>query len=143
MKSTRLFVIKNDLSEIDILADGILKFCLENNVQEEACLDVRLAVEEVVSNTIKYGYENSEDHIIRIQVTWDSQEVLLEIEDDAKPFNPLDAPKPDLSLPVESRPVGGLGIYLLNSVMDRVDYERANSKNVLRMRKLTTKKQPG
>ncbi|HET6267525.1 MAG TPA: ATP-binding protein [Acidobacteriota bacterium] len=142
-KRTRDFVIKNDLSEIDVLADGIMKFCLENNVEEEAGMDIRLAVEEVVSNTIKYGYEDAGIHFIRLHVTRDTQEVLLEIEDDGEAFNPLEASKPDLTLPAENRPKGGLGIYLMNSVMDRVEYERVNTKNILRMRKLTGKKEPG
>jgi serine/threonine-protein kinase RsbW len=138
-RNTREFVIKNDMEEIDILADGIMKFCRENDVEEGACLDIRLAVEEVVSNTIKYGYEDSEVHYIRIRAERETKGLLLEIEDGARPFNPLEAPKPDLSLPAEKRPIGGLGIYLLNSVMDHVEYERAKSKNVLRMTKLTGK----
>jgi len=130
------FEIKNDLAEIEPLALAVVNFCRENGVDEAACFDVQLALVEAVSNTIKYGYQDQKIHFIHVRVGLEQKEFFLEIEDDAKAFNPLEAPAPDFSLPVEERPIGGLGVYLIRSVMDRVDYQRIGTSNILRMTRL-------
>lgn len=59
----------------------------------------------------------------------------MEVEDNGRPFNPLEAPTPDVNMSVADRPVGGLGIYLVRRVMDGLEYRRQQGKNVLVMRK--------
>ena len=127
------FEIKNDLSEIETLAEAITNYCKENGVAEPISYDIRLALEEAISNTIKYGYDDHDLHNIYVRIGISKQELLIEIEDDARAFNPLEAPTPDFSLPVEQKPIGSLGIYLMRSVMDRIDYERSGTKNILRL----------
>jgi anti-sigma regulatory factor (Ser/Thr protein kinase) len=129
------FEIKNDLTEIDILTASILELCRNNGIGEDFYYDIRLALEEAVSNTIKYGYEDEQVHMIRVRAGMENQEFFIEIEDDGKAFNPLDTPDPNLSLPVEEKPIGGLGIYLLRAVMDQVEYRRDGTRNILRMTK--------
>jgi serine/threonine-protein kinase RsbW len=129
------FEIKNDLAEIEPLTLAVVRYCHESGIDEAACFDVQLALVEAVSNTIKYGYQDKRVHFIRVRVGLEPKELFLEIEDDAGSFNPLDAPAPDFSLPVEERPIGGLGVYLMRTVMDQIDYQRAGAKNVLRMKK--------
>ncbi len=134
------FEIKNDLKEIDILAADVLELCRNHGIDENSCHDIRLALEEAVSNTIKYAYDDSQIHKIRVVAGTDNQKFFLEIEDDGKPFNPLEKPAPNLSLSVEEKPIGGLGIYLLRKIMDQVEYQRIDSRNVLRMTKITPAK---
>jgi anti-sigma regulatory factor (Ser/Thr protein kinase) len=133
------FEIKNDLTEIDILTAGILVLCRNNGIGEDFYYDIRLALEEAVSNTIKYGYEDEQVHMIRVRAGMENQEFFIEIEDDGKAFNPLGTPDPNLSLPVEEKPIGGLGIYLLRAVMDQVEYRRDGKRNILRMTKFNGK----
>src|SRR5262245_39899859 len=127
------FVIKNNLAEIEPLTESIVSYCQENGIDEAICYEVRLALEEAISNTIKYGYEDQQLRSIHVRAGFENRELILEIEDDANEFNPLEAPAPDLSLPVEKRPIGRLGIYLMRSIMDQVDYRRVGVKNILRM----------
>jgi serine/threonine-protein kinase RsbW len=129
------FSLKNNLAEIELLTESIVNYCKENGIDEAACYDVRLSLEEAISNTIKYGYSDQLTHTIYVRVGIENQELLLEIEDDANEFNPLEAPSPDLNLPVEQKPIGRLGIYLMRSIMDEVDYRRVGTKNILRMMK--------
>jgi serine/threonine-protein kinase RsbW len=129
------FEIKNDLAEIESLALAVVSFCRENGIDETVCFDVQLALEEAVSNIIKYGYNDHKVHIIHVRIGLEQKELFLEIVDDAIEFNPLKAPAPDFSLPVEERPIGRLGVYLMRSVMDQVDYQRVGTKNILRMTK--------
>jgi len=65
---------------------------------------------------------------------------MLTVTDDGHPFNPLEAPEPDTTLPVEERPIGGLGIYLLRKMFDRMDYTRTDGKNRVTLRKKLTGK---
>jgi hypothetical protein len=60
---------------------------------------------------------------------------MAEVEDDGRPFNPLEAPPPDLDRPIEERPVGGLGLHIVRTVMDTVAYRRQGSHNVLTVTK--------
>jgi serine/threonine-protein kinase RsbW len=55
----------------------------------------------------------------------------VEVEDDGRPFNPLEAPPPDIGKPLAEREVGGLGIHLVRKMMDELEYRRENDKNLL------------
>jgi len=55
------------------------------------------------------------------------------VEDDGKPFDPTQAPVVDTSLPLEKKPIGGLGIHLIRRAMDEMSYRRQANRNVLRM----------
>jgi anti-sigma regulatory factor (Ser/Thr protein kinase) len=70
-----------------------------------------------------------------IRVVTAGTELVASVIDDARPFNPLEAPKPNLDAPLEDRELGGLGIHLVRSLMDHVSYSRDEDKNVLTVRK--------
>jgi anti-sigma regulatory factor (Ser/Thr protein kinase) len=129
------FAIKNKLAEIENLNESIVVYCRDNSIPDEVCYEVRLALEEAISNTIKYGYQDEQVHTIHVRAGIETSVLILEIEDDAIAFNPLEAQAPDLSLPIEKKPIGRLGIYLMRSVMDDIDYKRAEGKNILRLTK--------
>lgn len=129
------FSIRNEWNNLELLAEWILDFCRENVIGDDVSHDVRLALEEAVSNTIKYGYDDDRVHSIEVRASLENQRLELVISDDGRPFNPLDVSDPDLSLPVQSRPQGKLGIFLLRSVMDEVEYARRDEKNILRLTK--------
>jgi len=128
----REFRILNRIAELDTLAEGLRGFCVSGGMSDEEFGDVRLAVEEAVSNTIRHGYGDREPHPILVRASLEGGALCVEIEDDARPFNPLEAPLPDVTLPVEEKSPGRLGILLLRSVADRVEYRRAEGKNLLR-----------
>jgi len=104
---------------------------VEQQVSFEAMYLVSLAIEELVTNCIKYGYKDSASHTIDFLLRVDGQILRLEVIDDGSPFNPLEAPRPDLSLPPEQRPIGGLGLHLLRELADEMRYERRDGTNRL------------
>jgi anti-sigma regulatory factor (Ser/Thr protein kinase) len=130
-KSTE-FRLKNDLVDLERVAQDLWTFCRDNGLSEEESADIRLVVDEVVSNVIRHGYADRGPHEIRVHASIAGPELALEIEDDARAFNPLEAPLPDVALPVEEKRVGGLGILLTRSVMDRLEYRRSGDRNILR-----------
>lgn len=126
------FRLKNDLADLARVAEELWSFCRDRGLSEEESADFRLVLDEVVSNTIRYGYADRDPHEITVRASVAGGRLTLEIEDDGRAFNPLEAPPPDVTLPIEEKPVGGLGLLLLRSVMDELDYRRSGERNVLR-----------
>jgi len=129
----RLFV-RNNLAALPSLQDSVRDFLQGRALPTEVIYNVCLAVEEVLTNTIKFGYPDALPHEIAVNLTLAPGEVILVIEDDARAFDPQTAPKPDLTLPVEQRPIGGLGLHLVRSLSSRMTYRRQNDKNILEVR---------
>jgi anti-sigma regulatory factor (Ser/Thr protein kinase) len=128
-------ILKNRLTEIPHVAQLVTEFGEKRHFSGELVHDVNLVLEEILSNIILYGYEDAKLHQIELELQYNEQELELKIQDDAKAFNPLDVPEPDLDLPLEDRPIGGLGIYLMRSLMDVLNYRRSQGKNVLTLKK--------
>jgi anti-sigma regulatory factor (Ser/Thr protein kinase) len=105
----------------------------EQQVSLEAMYLASLAIEELVTNCVKYGYADAKDHVVDIALCVEDGVLRIEVIDDGRPFNPLEAPAPDLSRPIEDRPIGGLGLHLLRELADDVSYERRDGTNRLRM----------
>ena len=88
-----------------------------------------LVIEELATNILKYGYDDSAVHEILLRVEVQPGALRLVLEDDGHPFNPLESPEPEVHLPPEERLPGGLGIHLVRKLADRVEYERAEGRN--------------
>lgn len=83
--------------------------------------DVVLAVDEAATNIILHGYQGQEG-IIEIEVVQEGDALVVRLRDETVPFDPTSVPPPDLTVPLEQRAPGGLGIYLIRQVMDEVMY---------------------
>ena len=95
-------------------------------LSEEAVLDLRLVAEEILTNVAKYGHDDDAEHWVRVRLSLVSGEVTLEFTDDGRPFDPRAAKPPDL-VPGGERPLGGLGLELVRSLVDAVEYARLGS----------------
>lgn len=128
-------VLKNTIAEIPPAADEMDLFLGSRGAGPDILYVSRLVIEELVSNTIKYGYDDTGTHEIHIDARIENNTWVMEISDDGRPFNPLDAPEPDTSLPAEKRPIGGLGIFLVRNMTDSVKYERRGDRNIVTVSK--------
>lgn len=138
MKSQLSLVVRNHLSELQRIAEAVSVWCRENAVSAPAEFQVILALEEIVSNVIRYGWKDGGDHQLHVRLSRLEDQLRVEVEDDAAPFNPLEVPTADTNLPLEERPVGGLGIHLVRQIMDGLEYRRLAGKNLFIMSKKTT-----
>jgi serine/threonine-protein kinase RsbW len=130
MATTRSIIVRAETDEMPRAMSGIEE-CLETEgFSEEDILDMQLAVEEAVTNTIRYGYAGAPG-TIAIRCTVEPDRATVEIADDAPAFDPLKVPDPDLSADLDDRPIGGLGIFLLRKVMDDVAYRFTDNQNIL------------
>lgn len=126
---------KNQLSEIKRLGQIVAAFGTWHHLPARVVSEVNLALEEILTNVISYGYEDSNEHQIRLTLALVGGELMAEVEDDGRPFNPIEAPEPDIDSPLEERPVGGLGIHLARKLIDGLTYRRQQDKNLLVMTK--------
>ena len=124
-----------DVREIERLNRLVRQFGELHDVPSRTLYAVNLALDELVTNVILYGYEDGSGKDVVIKLETAGRELVAAVADEAKAFNPLEVAPPDLSAPLEDRQLGGLGVHLVRSLMDRVSYARENDKNVLTIRK--------
>lgn len=127
--------LRNSLSELDTLCQILQQFGEALGLSNKALFQICLAMEEVFSNIISYGYTDDAVHWIKIAILHEQGILIIRLEDDGIPFNPLWAQEPDCECPVEERKVGNLGIHLCKKVMDDMIYERCGNKNILTLKK--------
>lgn len=116
------------------IADALDTFCAEEQLSEDVVWRLRVALDEVVANIANHGGNASGAAGIDVWFRRHAGEVEITVADDGPPFDPLSHPMPDVTLPLEQRHQGGLGIALIKSLMDGVCYTRT-TRNVLTMRK--------
>jgi anti-sigma regulatory factor (Ser/Thr protein kinase) len=94
---------------------------------------ISVVVDEIFSNITNYAYSPKVGSVT-IRITVDKH-ITIEFEDGGVAYNPLAAPDPNISLEVEDRDIGGLGIHIVKNIMDSVDYRREGNKNILTVKK--------
>lgn len=131
MTDTISLRIANKVSEIPRLVETSESFLESHRVVPAVGQIFSLAFDEIVTNIAAYAHDDAAEHAIDIRITVTASEVSAEMIDDGIAFDPRQAPKPDTDLPVDEREVGGLGIFLVTHLMDRVNYERRGERNHL------------
>ncbi len=126
-------VLANRRNEIGRLLDAVEAFGNEHNLGPDLVHRLSLALDEVVANVVRHAYDEAGAERIDVRLWLEADLIVAEVEDGGRPFDPLQVAPPDLDAPVEDRPVGGLGLHILRTVMDRLTYERRGDRNVLRM----------
>lgn len=128
--------IKSRLSGIGIMHDQLAKMVKEWDINKDVAFSMKLALEEIVTNIIQYGYNGKEEYDITIRFSIEKHNLRIQIKDSSPEFNPLNVPEPiDMNNPVEDRNIGGLGIHLVKKFTDNFSYRRMNSKNVITLLK--------
>jgi anti-sigma regulatory factor (Ser/Thr protein kinase) len=121
---------------LDKMLDFILTGVKELKLESKLLYQLRLASEEALVNIINYAYGNMTGNIeIAFKFDPESKNLTIQISDWGKPFDPLSQPEPDINIDYEQRKIGGLGIHMIRKIMNEVNYERINDKNVLTMKK--------
>ncbi|MBO4447512.1 MAG: SpoIIE family protein phosphatase [Bacteroidales bacterium] len=122
-----------DLSRIPELNDFMISIAERLVMDETVTSQVRLALEEAVVNVMNYAYPEGRKQFVTVKAMSDGHELRLVVIDAGIPFDPTSKEKADTTLSVEDRPIGGLGIYLIRELMDSINYERVDERNILTM----------
>ena len=129
------FSLKSDKSELDTLCQKVEKFGKSLRLSKKCIVELNLALDELFTNIISYGFRDHLEHLVKIQLMRENGTLTLCVEDDGIPFNPLETKEIELSCDIEDRNIGGLGLHLVKKLMDQVCYERCEGKNKLTLKK--------
>ena len=129
----RHLILHNNIQQIPQLADFIETIANEMRLDQSLAMSLNLALEEAVTNVILYAYPAGSDGLVDIEAIMGKDILEFIISDSGVAFDPTAAPEADISLGVEDRPIGGLGIFLVRNIMDTVSYQRTDGKNILSM----------
>ena len=114
--------ILSSIAELGRADAAARAFCEQHGVSEDATHDLCLCLDELIANTMRHGYGGTEGPIT-LRLSLADGVLTLELRDRALPFSPLEAPAPGLDLPIEERPIGGLGVHIVRELMTSMDYE--------------------
>ncbi len=107
------------------------RFGADHHLSADEIANVNLVLDEILANVIRHGYTDDGKHQIDVALALEGGELRIEVTDAGVPFNPLDAPPPDFDLPITERPAGGLGIHIVKSLVETMEYRRENGRNHL------------
>lgn len=128
--------IKPDIGEIPRLIDWVERCCGEADIGSDLSFRLALALDEAVTNVIGHAFAGqAPPHRIAVELDVTATSVVATVVDNGRAFDPSAAPAPDISLPLEQRDPGGLGVLLIRRMVDRVEYSRAGGENRLRLEK--------
>jgi anti-sigma regulatory factor (Ser/Thr protein kinase) len=129
------FVIENQIEEIPALAEKIDELAEKWELSQVLAMNINLVIEEALSNIIFYAFKDKGKHEIKISVSLANKKLIIKTVDYGIPFDPLSLQQPDINLPAEERPIGGLGVFLISQIMDEMFYERQMNQNILTLNK--------
>lgn len=130
MKELTIDATVDNLNKVLEFVDAELE---TNDCDMKTATQIAVAVEEIFVNIAHYAY-NPEigGAVIRISV---GDEIVIEFEDKGVPYNPLEKMDPDITKSAEEREIGGLGIFMVKKIMDSVEYNHVENKNILTIKK--------
>lgn len=129
------FALESSLAELDKLHAVIETFGHLNDMQKKQIFEVNLVLEEIFTNIVSYGHTDDKSHQVEFSVALMDNTIKIGVMDDGVPFNLLEAESVDLDADLEERAVGGLGIHLVRKLMDGVNYQRKDDKNIVNLSK--------
>ena len=126
--------IAPDAAALAGLIDQVQACCRAAGLAEDDVLRMTLAIEEAAANVIAHAFAGlPPPHRIALSLEVSPRHCVAELTDNGQEFDPTGKAAPDLSLPLEARDPGGLGIHLMRRMVDRLDYRRSGGDNVLRL----------
>ena len=131
----RRLTLHNDIQQISLLEDFVNGIAKEAGFSASVASGINLALEEAATNVIMYAYPKGIDGICTIDAVIRPGSVEFIISDTGQPFDPTSVPPADTTLGVEERKIGGLGILMVQTIMDEVKYRYEDGKNILSMTK--------
>jgi len=133
----RTLTLYNRVEEITRLAEFIGQLCEQLALDATLTFNLNLVLEEAVTNVVMYAYPQDEEHTLTLKAWTEEGGVLaFELRDQGTPFDPISqAPDVDVTQTADERPIGGLGIFLIQQIMDHVSYQYEDGSNVLTMKK--------
>ena len=129
------FKLKSDISELKTLCQHLNHFGQIYGLSDSLISEINICLDELFTNIVLYGFEDDLEHIIRFRINFNDNALILNIEDNGIPFNPLIKKDSDLPADINKANIGGLGIHIVKKLMDDIWYERKRGKNRLTLKR--------
>ena len=126
-----MLIVANDTAELRRMSDWLVHTARELGVPGPLVGDLEVCANEAVTNVISYAWEDGGHHQIALRIAAGDGRVTLEIEDDGRPYDPLDMPELPRPASLSDAPVGGLGVRIILNLLPASRYERRDGRNVL------------
>jgi phosphoserine phosphatase RsbU/P len=127
--------IHNDLSEIAVARDALDRLGSEFDVPARALMHLQVALDEIVSNVVKYSWPDGAKHELLVRMTVSAGGMAVDVFDDGRPFDPREAPEPNALREGQRPRPGGVGIHMTKKLVDNLAYERIDGRNHTRFTK--------
>lgn len=127
------------LEHLATLRDFVAEAAQEIGLDDSEVNALMLAVDEAATNVIVHGYGRSGQGSIEVGIASDGERFMIRLRDNAPHFDPTNVPEPDLNLPLEQRPLGGMGVYIMHRAVDDLRYHRLPGGNELVMTRYITR----
>jgi anti-sigma regulatory factor (Ser/Thr protein kinase) len=125
----------SDRAELNRLEGFTADFASAAGLSDKDLFALQIVVEELVTNVIDYGEVPAGEHAATVDLMALDGMLTIVIKDRGREYNPLLREDPDVTLPADQRPIGGLGVHFCKKLTDEQDYERREGCNVLTLRK--------
>lgn len=126
--------LHNRASEIALAHQALDEMTARHELPTRPIARLHLALEEHLTNIISHGYESGRGGTITVRFALEPSALSVEIADDARPFNLMEAPEANTGLSMEKKPLGGLGILMIRKSVDVLEYRFSGGRNVLVMK---------
>ena len=127
--------IKNHVEELEKVNQFVEEICEELGLDMELQMNLNLVLEEMVSNVIFYAYPKGTPEEIELAAESDGKELTFVLSDNGIEFDPTAKEDADPDVNPMERDIGGMGIYIVKNIMNKVTYQRLEGKNLLTMQK--------
>ena len=122
--------VPGTLESLDVIAKYVMEAAAEAGLERKSAYGIRLAADELATNIISHGYgESGREGVLELRADIDDRTLKISIEDTGIPFDPREHERADTSLPLDERPMGGLGLHLVILSVDEFRYERVGDRN--------------
>ena len=128
-------ILRNDISELQRVTASISSLCAREGIPADMEYDLTLALEEMITNVVEHAGFGDREHVLTVRLSLNEDEFVAQIEDEGREFDPTQHPTPELDAPLAERKIGGLGIHLVRQIMESMEYERVDGRNVVTLRK--------
>jgi serine/threonine-protein kinase RsbW len=126
--------VPNELPAVSRAAEQVEAFCSGRGIADAVARKFSLALDETLTNAVSYAFPEGGRHSIAVRIEHRAGYLTATVSDDGAPFDPLSQPAPDVHAPIEQRKIGGLGIHLVRTLMETVEYRRSGDRNELTFR---------
>ena len=133
--TARHAAVPADAAQLTVLSNFLREFGAAAGLGAPEMRKFELALEEIFMNIVMHGSQPGSTPHVEVSLRLTADALTMTVEDDGPQFDPLSLPSPDVTASLADRRVGGLGVFLVRSIMDTVSYSRTAGRNQLRMSK--------